>query len=257
MKSFGVFLLLLCLSIPAMGQSPKPEPAPGLKPRIEGPALAVPGQEVRLSVMGLTTPPLSEGLAKLQEWSQKVSIEVNGPDGTNAIADTDLSLGFGAQSVRFRVFFTADVGGIYVLIVHDGNADQIATKRITVGPVNPPPPPGPTPVPVVSGRRIILLVREAKEVSPKMNLTELDLTSGDSWKYLKEKKHDLLILSDDRPMPTNYPPIVQAAFQKAKGLKMPSLAIIDAASLAELFVEGINPDSSAQDVLNLIKKYGG
>jgi hypothetical protein len=110
----------------------------------------MPGQEIRLSVTGLTTPPLSEGIGKLQEWSGKVSLLVDAPDGADAIADTDLSLGLGAQSVRFRVFFTPSKGGTYFLILHDANAAVIATKRIIVGPVEvvtpAPNPPSPSPI---------------------------------------------------------------------------------------------------------------
>jgi hypothetical protein len=57
--------VLLC-AVPLIGQEP-PAPPPKPTPRIEGPSLASPGQELRLSVTGLTTPPLSEGIGKLQE----------------------------------------------------------------------------------------------------------------------------------------------------------------------------------------------
>ena len=125
---------LICTTL--IAQEP---PAPPV-PKIEGPSVAAPGQELRLIVTGLTTPPLSEGIGKLQEWSSRVSLLVDAPEGSEAIADTDLSLGLGAQSVRFRVFFTPSRGGVYVLIVHDANADVIACKRITVGPVEVVPP---------------------------------------------------------------------------------------------------------------------
>lgn len=140
-------LAICSVVVSALAQEPAPGPRPA--PRIEGPTMTPVGAELRLSVTGLTTPPLSEGIGKLQEWSQKVSLIVDAPDGATAIADTDLSLGLGAQAVRFRVFFTPSAGGVYLLIVHDANAGVIATKRITVGPVVPPvnPQPGPGPGP--------------------------------------------------------------------------------------------------------------
>ena len=134
----AILAVLLC-AVPLIAQEPPP-PLPKPAPKIEGPSLAMPGQEIRLSVTGLTTPPLSEGIGKLQEWSTKVSLTVDAPEGGEAIADTDLSLGLGAQSVRFRVFFTPSKGGVYFLVLQDANADVIATKRITVGPVEVVPP---------------------------------------------------------------------------------------------------------------------
>lgn len=246
---------LLFVAVQAIGQEPAPPPKP--LPKIEGPSLASPGQEIRLSVTGLTTPPLSEGIGKLQEWSTKVQLVVDSPDGADAVADTDLSLGLGAQSVRFRVFFTPSKGGTYFLVLHDANAGVLTTKRIVVGPVVPVPDPLVPPVPVVSGRRMVMIVREAKEVTPAFNRTELDLTTGDSWKYLVSRKHDLLILSDDRPIPSTYPLIVQAAFQKAKGMAMPSIAILDPDSWSELYVGAVDKNASAAQIVDLIKKYGG
>lgn len=141
----GLFVIAIALmSLAAglvFGQDPRPVP------KIDGPTVVPLGGELRLSVTGLTTPPLAEGIQKLQEWSQRVSLVVDAPEGGEATADTDLSLGLGAQSVRFRIFFTASKGGTYVLIVHDANAGVVATKRITVGPVVPPPNPQPGPGP--------------------------------------------------------------------------------------------------------------
>ena len=126
-----------------------------------------------------------------------------------------------------------------------------------MAPVVPQPDPHVPPTPVVSGRRVIFLVREAKEVTPQFNRTELDLTSGESWKVLTQKKHDLLILSDDRGIPSNYPAIAQAAFQKAKGLSLPSIAILDPASWAELYVGPVDKNAKPEDIMSLIQKYGG
>ena len=254
-KLTKILALLALLAAPVFAQ----EPPPGIKPEIKGPSLALPGQELRLNATGLTTPPLTEGIGKLQEWSTKVHLIIDGPEGVDVggVADTDLSLGLGAQSVKFRIFFTPPSGGTYVLVLHDANAGTVITKRIVVGPVVPKPDPLVPPTPVVSGRRVIFLVREAKEVTPQFNRTELDLTTGESWKTLRQKKHDLLILSDDRGIPSNYPATAQAAFQKAKGLTMPSIAILDPDSWAELYVGAVDKNAKPEDIMALIQKYGG
>ena len=257
MKRIAHLFVFLALAMPAFAQ----EPPPGISPEIKGPSLAVPGQELRLTVVGLTTPPLSEGVGKLQEWSSKVSLLIDAPEGVQANFDTDLSLGLGPQqAVRFRIFFTPESGGTYVLVLHDANAAKVITKRIVVGPVvpqpDPPKPQPPTPTPA-AGKRLVLLVREVRDVTPAMNLAELSLTSGDGLKYLRSKQHTLMILSDDRDPPKNLPPIALAAYQKAKGMAMPAVAVIDADSWAELFVGPVDKDASAEDILGIVKKYGG
>ena len=236
-------------------RSPAP---PGVTPEIRGvPKVVAIGQELRLSVVGLTTPPLGDNEV-LRKWASNVELITDEPDGGESATDVELSLGIGSlQSVRFRIFYTPSIGGTHFLVLHDKNSGLIVKKRIVVGPAVPVPDPLVPPTPVVSGRRTILLVHEAQEVTPQMNRTELDLTTGDGWKYLVSKKHDMLILSDDRGIPTNYPAGVQAAFQKAKGLTLPSIAIIDTASSAELFVGPVDKNAKPDDILSIIKKYGG
>ena len=201
----ALYVALAVVGIPVLGgilnaalliaQEPAPGPRPA--PRIEGPTMTPVGAELRLSVTGLTTPPLSEGIGKLQEWSQKVSLIVDAPDGATAIADTDLSLGLGAQAVRFRVFFTPSAGGVYMLIVHDANAGVIATKRITVGPVvptpNPPPGPGPNPGPSpgpspipLTGLRVLILEETADRAKLEPAQAAI-LTSTEVRSYLNSK----------------------------------------------------------------------
>jgi hypothetical protein len=67
----------------------------------------------------------------------------------------------------------------------------------------------------------------------------------------------MLILSDDRDPPSNLPPTALAAYQKAKGLQMPCIVILDQASWAELYVAPVDPNATADQILDLIKKYGG
>ena len=56
---------------------------------------------------------------------------------------------------------------------------------------------------------------------------------------------------------STYPLIVQAAFQKAKGMAMPSIAILDPDSWSELYVGAVDKNASAAQIVDLIKKYGG
>ena len=249
MTKFTTFLAALLIAVPLFAQDPKPVP------KIEGPSMASPGQELRLIVTGLSTPPLSEGIGKLQEWSTKVSLVVDAPDGAEAIADTDLSLGLGAQSVRFRVFFTPSKGGTYFLVLHDANADQVVTKRIVVGPVEVPTPnpPGPQPpVPVVGGKRVAMFIHEASEMSPDLNILITKLRSGASAQWVKDKGHSLLILDKDQKEMGKYQSILETEGKKG----VPRLVVLDQATNTVLHSEsfaGDNPDT----VVEIIKRTGG
>ena len=141
--AFAIAWLLLVASVAA--QQPKP--------LITGPATAAVGQEIRLSVEGLPSPDLStpEGLKPVIVWASKIAISVDAPVGAEPIVESDISLNLGAGGVKLRLAFSADKPGTYVVILLDGNSVQVATRRITVGPVvpqpDPPPGPGPNPVP--------------------------------------------------------------------------------------------------------------
>jgi hypothetical protein len=247
---------MLALCAPAMAQEPVPPPPVTVTtPEIKGvPKLTAPGQELRLSVVGLTTPPLSDGIGRLQEWSSKVELLIDAPDGVEAVADTDLSLGLGAQAVRFRIFFTPPSGGVYVLILHDKNAGTVVTKRITVGPVVPDPnPPGPQPpVPVVGGKRVAMFIHEASEMSPDVNILITKLRDGSSAQWIKDKGHSLLILDKDQKEMGKY----QATLETEGKKGTPRLVVLDQATntvlLSESF-DGDNPDT----VVELIKRTGG
>ncbi len=249
-KLLVVAALLLCSSVNA-------------QVKISGPDVGLPKQELRYNVNGLTPPSLvdADGFKKLQEWSSKMSLMVDAPGGGEEEADADLSLGLGASNVRFRILFTPQKPGVYFLILDDNNSGSVAVKRITVGPVAPepnptPPPPGPVKV----GRRTILLVREASDVTPAMNLTELALRDGPAANYLEEKQHQLLILSDDRGLPSNATKAVKEAWSKAKALPLPALAIInssDADSSGVLFVKTIDPNLGVDEILRILKENGG
>ena len=107
-----------------------------------------------------------------------------------------------------------------------------------------------------AGPRTILLVREASDVTPAMARAEGQLRAGDAAKYLAEKKHKLLILSDDQGLPPTLTPKAKEAFAKAKAA-IPAIAVVDDSSGSSAAVEQIKPDASVDDILAVVKKYGG
>lgn len=141
--AFAIAWLLLVTSVVADGP----------KPILTGPAIAAVGQEIRLSVEGLPSPDLSspEGLKPVIAWASKIVVSVDSPVGAEPVVESDITLNLGAGGVKLRLSFAADKPGTYVVILLDGNSVQVATRRITVGPVvpqpDPPPGPGPNPVP--------------------------------------------------------------------------------------------------------------
>ena len=111
---------------------------------------------------------------------------------------------------------------------------------------------------VTNGPKVVLLVRETSQVTPTMANTETLLRSGPAADYLDAKKHNLLILSDDQPLPNGSSEGAKAGFEQAKAL-IPAVAVIaaDKTATKPLGVEKINPDASPDDVLAVVKKYGG
>lgn len=215
--------------------------------RIIGPDTAQVDQELRLGVDGLAAPSFSDGIDAVANWVNGLKVRADAPPTAEAYLEPDVALNFGKQAVKLRILFSANKPGVYVIALTDGK--ELLTKRIVVGGTNPQPPP----TPVTTGRRQIILVRETQDNTPQMNITELSFRSGTQAEYLKSKGHFLVILSDDRPPP----PKLQAVFDKTKAVKLPALAILDADSLAELFVGSIEPDIKPDALLDLIKKHGG
>jgi hypothetical protein len=224
----------------------------------------------RYPVRGLAVP--AGSLDELSKWAQRLVVAVSGPEG----AETSIELDIGLVKRQPVLYFSADKSGLYVLMLVDTGAKEsavIVTKRVNVGEVvppapnptppgptpNPTPPPTPTPVPVTSGKRIVLIVREAGEVPPAIARMEVSLRNGESAKYLQAKGHNLLILSDDQDLPLTAPPAVKQAFEQAKG-KAPAVAIVDAASKdfsGVLFVDALPPHATDGSILALVKEHGG
>ena len=148
MNRFLIAMAVCAAAVAASAQELPVKPTP----KIEGPVVAVPGQELRLSVTGLSMPKLTDGLDKLQTWNSKVSILVDSPDGGSALTDVEMAIGLGPQPMRYKLYFTPQTGGIYFLVLHDANSDTVVTKRIIAGPVVPQPDPTLPPSPTNPGR---------------------------------------------------------------------------------------------------------
>jgi hypothetical protein len=225
--------------------------------------------EGRYPVRGLAVP--TGSLDELSKWAQRLVVAANGPDGAESSIEVDIGL-VKRQPV---LYFSADKAGLYVLMLVDTSAKDtsvILSKRITVGevvppspnptppgPPNPPPQP-PTPPPITKGPRLIVLVREASQVTPAQARTELDLRSGPVAASLKAKGHTLLILSDDRGIPPALTDdqkfSVQLAIQSGKPrivICVPGKSGVDSVLLNQEYTAA----TTAAQFLSLIEAHGG
>ena len=226
---------------------------------IGGLSTVPPLTEARFPVSGLAVP--SGSIDDLSKWASGLAVAVDSPIGAEASIEVDIGL-VKRQPV---IYFSGDKPGLYVLCLVDAKSKEpvIATKRVQVGEVVPPTPnpqpPGPTPVPVTSGKRVILLVREAGEVTPQMARMEVALRNGEPAKYLSDKGHILVVMSDDQKLPATASQAAKQAFEQAKGIA-PALAIMDAEATGfsgVLSVERIKPDMTAAGIIEAVKKAGG
>ena len=113
-------------------------------------------------------------------------------------------------------------------------------------------------VPSAPGPRIVLLVRETSDVTPQLANAETLLRDGPAADYLASKKHKLLILSDDMPLPDKAPASVVAGFAKAKAaIRAVAVCVASDSDKGVLGVEKIAPTATADDILAVVKKYGG
>lgn len=235
-------------------------------PVIDGPSRTEVNTKVEFLVKDLVQPPDDASRAQLREWRKKIMLVVDSPTGGDAIV-TVFNADDG-QEMRLLLGITPRSGGVYFVVAVDGGSADgkaIGVKRLVVGPEVPPvPPPSPSPAPPppdrLEGKRLLLLIRETSDVTPQQNLTEIAMRQGFAADYLKRKGHLLLIQSDDQPLPVNIPPAAKTAFEKAKNMPQPVLAIINPAADASsgvLTVESIPADIKPEVLLELIKKHGG
>jgi len=137
-------------------------------PRIGGPATANVGQELRLSVDGLTPPDLNtpDGLKAVVAWSSKLTVVVDSPTDSEAVVESDIALNL-TGSVKLRLTFSAAKGGTYVVVLLDGNAVRVATKRIVVGPAVPMPKPDPVVDPSVKVTAVTYVYEKDQSAVPR------------------------------------------------------------------------------------------
>ena len=143
MRSLVVFLSVLLCCCDVVAQQ-----------RIVGPTIAMPGEEVRISVDGVKSPPLSD-LDAIAKWAEKVDVVLDCPDGGETLVDVEFAIDFKNRGVKPRITFTPTAGGLYFLVIHNANeGGGLATRRIQVGAIPIPVPPAPIdplapPAPVV------------------------------------------------------------------------------------------------------------
>lgn len=228
------------------------------------------GSELRLPVKGLTAP--SGTLEQLAAWAGKLVVGADSPTGSTSSVDLDIGL----ARRQPTIYFSADSPGMYVVCLVDTSSatPTILTKRVQVGEVVPPgpnpPPPGPplpppppvppTPPPVTTGPRLIVLVREASNVTPTQSRTEILLRLKPCDDYFKSKGHALLILSDDRGIPPNVPAAHKDAIRAAVTAGDRRIIICDPATptaAGVLAIESYAATTTSDQILDIIKKYGG
>lgn len=230
--------------------------------RITGPTVGQLGEEIRLAVEGLKSPPLTD-LSAIASWAAKLEVTVDAPQGAAAVIEVDYSIDFKNNGVKPRLSVTASNAGLYVIVLHNGNdGGGLSTKRIQVGPITPEPDkpePKPDPItpPVVEGKRLAVIVRETGDQSPELARTIVSLRSGKQAAYLKEKGHTLKLLDkDSRTENGELDPDLSLISQDIKNKPLPVLVVMtqDGKILGTTTLPG---DFSADAVIDFIKKNGG
>ena len=166
-------------------------PAPGPL-AIEGPAVALPGEQVELKARGDAT---------WVKWQTEAKFA--GPyESGRVIVFTSPKAG------RFVFFLAGDVKG-------QGAGDEHVLVVGEPEPPVPPKPPDPPKPPVPDGPLQVTILHESTATTPEMARTFTNLRTGTSQSYLKSKGHTLNILDDDltdaagkpSPLVTKWAPI--------------------------------------------------
>lgn len=111
---------------------------------------------------------------------------------------------------------------------------------------------------VASGPLKLVMIHETADDGPDFARMEVAIRNGDPAAYLASKHHELVILDQDSKTPDNRPsPVVEALRPQFSAMKLPVLFGLDAASGRQTFKAAVPPDSSAADVLAIIKAHGG
>lgn len=177
------------------------------------------------------------------------------------------------QNDTKRAVVIALKAGNYRLLAVSAKGDvpsNIAECVVTIGnpPPDPvPPPPGPTPPPepdpvpppVVVGPRTVLIVYESSDKFQPWSNTLTRLRNGPIADYLNGKGHKLNLLDTDERGSGGKPSSTLTAWKPyLEGLKLPAIFIIDSQTNLILNKEReITKETAAEDILALIKAYGG
>jgi hypothetical protein len=150
----------------------------------------------------------------------------------------------------------------------DGFGKAIWTVSVSGG-VNPTPPPtpvppGPTPPPTPpippdpTGPLTILLVRESGDSTPEMAMLIRDLRTGPVADYLKSKQHALGVLDTNAKDPDGKPSLAVEEWRPHfSGLTLPALVVYDPTTKRVLSKQAITPATTANQIMEAIKKDGG
>lgn len=163
--------------------------------------------------------------------------------------------------------FPPDVAGKAYLIQAAVNAEAgkpplVAMRWIVVsghGPQPPPVvvvPPGPKPTPVVppvveTGKRSIVIVRESADDKPWFSRLAINLRDGTAAKYLADNGHSLTILDDEQLTDGD------GWKSQVSGMTLPVAFYIDTATNTVVFKESIKADTTADNVIETLKRNGG
>lgn len=140
----------------------------------------------------------------------------------------------------------------------DEDRDPIVATFAIVGPTPPPKPEPEVPPAPESGPRDVYLIHEAMDVTPAFALLESGLRLGDGAKYLKEHGHTLTILDDDEEDGRGNPasPLAKYAAILADTAR-PTLIIVDPKTQAVVAKAALTPETTAQNVVEAIRRAGG
>lgn len=121
-----------------------------------------------------------------------------------------------------------------------------------------PPVPTPTPTPVTEGKRIAIVWHESSQQTPDFSRLRISLTSGEANKYLAGKGHGVLFVDPQDAVPSNLKSRIQS---DVSGRTMPVLIVAELIGGTQigktLLVESLRPDSTADNVVELVRRAGG
>ena len=112
--------------------------------------------------------------------------------------------------------------------------------------------------PVAVGACDIVIVRETADDTPAIGRLVVGLQSGDVATYLESKGHELYLLDDDAKDAGDAKAAMLKAVEPAiVGMDDPAFVMVDRATKRIVHKKTLAPESTASDVLALVKEHGG